>query len=184
MVELAWWATVNDSKRTSPSTFGHGTYAERGQNVCMVPYADTKPGRAIFNGSIPMKLHGQCHCGAIAYEAEVEVGTMNVCHCLDCQTLTGSAFRTNNSGASARLSPPQRKSSPLHQDRRQWRQTSACVLRDLRRDRLFMRSGESEGLFPARGGFERARVAWPSDPANGFRVKANCERHSSNDGVG
>jgi len=63
----------------------NGTYAERGQNVCMVPYADTKPGRAIFNGSIPMKLHGQRHCGAIAYEAEVEVGTMNVCHCLDCQ---------------------------------------------------------------------------------------------------
>jgi hypothetical protein len=44
--------------------------AERGQNVCMmVPYADIKLGRAIFNGSIPMKVHGQCHCGAIAYEA-------------------------------------------------------------------------------------------------------------------
>ena len=41
-----------------------------------------------------MKVHGQCHCGAIAYEAEVEVGTINVCHCLDCQTLTGSAFRS------------------------------------------------------------------------------------------
>ena len=42
-----------------------------------------------------MKVHGQCHCGAINYEAEVEVGTVNVCHCLDCQTLTGSAFRAN-----------------------------------------------------------------------------------------
>jgi hypothetical protein len=42
-----------------------------------------------------MKVHGQCHCGAITYEAEVTPGTVNVCHCLDCQTLTGSAFRTN-----------------------------------------------------------------------------------------
>jgi hypothetical protein len=42
-----------------------------------------------------MKVHGRCHCGAITYEAEVEPGTVNVCHCLDCQTLTGSAFRAN-----------------------------------------------------------------------------------------
>jgi hypothetical protein len=42
-----------------------------------------------------MKVHGQCHCGAITYEAEVGVGTINVCHCLDCQTPTGSAFRAN-----------------------------------------------------------------------------------------
>ena len=40
-----------------------------------------------------MKVRGQCHCGAITYEAEVEPGTVNVCHCLDCQRLTGSAFR-------------------------------------------------------------------------------------------
>jgi hypothetical protein len=38
---------------------------------------------------------GRCHCGAITYEAEVEPGTVNICHCLDCQTLTGSVFRTN-----------------------------------------------------------------------------------------
>jgi len=42
-----------------------------------------------------MKLHGQCHCGAITHEAEVEASTVNVCHCPDCQTLTGSAFRAN-----------------------------------------------------------------------------------------
>ena len=40
-----------------------------------------------------MRVEGQCHCGAIAYEAEVEPGTMGLCHCLDCQQLTGSAFR-------------------------------------------------------------------------------------------
>ena len=42
-----------------------------------------------------MKVEGRCHCGAITYEADVEPGTVNVCHCLDCQMLTGSAFRAN-----------------------------------------------------------------------------------------
>lgn len=42
-----------------------------------------------------MKVDGQCHCGAITYTAEVEPGTIGVCHCADCQTLTGSAFRAN-----------------------------------------------------------------------------------------
>lgn len=42
-----------------------------------------------------MKVQGQCHCGAITYEAEVEPGTVNICHCRDCQMLTGSVFRAN-----------------------------------------------------------------------------------------
>ena len=42
-----------------------------------------------------MRVTGSCHCGAIAYEAEVEPGTIGICHCADCQKLTGSAFRAN-----------------------------------------------------------------------------------------
>ena len=42
-----------------------------------------------------MKGNGKCHCDEISYEAEVQPGTVNMCHCLDCQTLTGSAFRAN-----------------------------------------------------------------------------------------
>lgn len=42
-----------------------------------------------------MKVTGGCHCGHIRYEAEVEPGTVRVCHCTDCQKLTGTAFRTN-----------------------------------------------------------------------------------------
>ena len=42
-----------------------------------------------------MRVQGRCHCGSITYEAEVEPGTVNVCHCRDCQRLTGSAFRAN-----------------------------------------------------------------------------------------
>ena len=40
-----------------------------------------------------MKVDGRCHCGAIGFEAEVAPGTIGICHCTDCQTLTGSAFR-------------------------------------------------------------------------------------------
>jgi hypothetical protein len=40
-----------------------------------------------------VKVTGQCHCGSIAYEAEVDPNTIRVCHCTDCQRLTGTAFR-------------------------------------------------------------------------------------------
>ena len=40
-----------------------------------------------------MKIDGRCHCGAITFEAEVDPATLGICHCTDCQTLTGSAFR-------------------------------------------------------------------------------------------
>jgi hypothetical protein len=42
-----------------------------------------------------MKIEGRCHCGQITYEAEVDPGTVFICHCTDCQTLTGSAFSAN-----------------------------------------------------------------------------------------
>ena len=40
-----------------------------------------------------MKVEGRCHCGKIEYEAEVDETNVQICHCLDCQTLTGSAYR-------------------------------------------------------------------------------------------
>ncbi|TIX51087.1 GFA family protein [Alteraurantiacibacter aquimixticola] len=40
-----------------------------------------------------MLIHGQCHCGAIAYEAEVSPGTVVLCHCSDCQTFAGGPYR-------------------------------------------------------------------------------------------
>jgi hypothetical protein len=41
-----------------------------------------------------MKIDGRCHCGYITYEAEIDPEKVMVCHCADCQTLSGSAFRT------------------------------------------------------------------------------------------
>lgn len=40
-----------------------------------------------------MKIDGGCHCGAIAYEAEIDPEMVSICHCTDCQTLSGTAFR-------------------------------------------------------------------------------------------
>jgi len=41
-----------------------------------------------------MKIDGCCHCGYITYEAEIDPEKVMICHCTDCQTLSGSAFRT------------------------------------------------------------------------------------------
>jgi hypothetical protein len=39
-----------------------------------------------------MKIDGQCHCGYLRYEAEVDPMDVVICHCADCQILSGSAF--------------------------------------------------------------------------------------------
>jgi len=40
-----------------------------------------------------MKVDGACACGAIRIEAEADPEKTQVCHCTDCQTATGTAFR-------------------------------------------------------------------------------------------
>jgi len=42
-----------------------------------------------------MKVTGQCHCGAIRYEAEVDPARVQACHCTDCQRLSGAPYRTS-----------------------------------------------------------------------------------------
>ncbi|MGI9481134.1 MAG: GFA family protein [Hyphomicrobiales bacterium] len=41
-----------------------------------------------------MKIDGQCHCGHISFEAELDPEKVGICHCTDCQNMSGSAFRT------------------------------------------------------------------------------------------
>jgi hypothetical protein len=40
-----------------------------------------------------MHIDGGCHCGYITYEADVDPEKVSICHCTDCQNLTGSAYR-------------------------------------------------------------------------------------------
>jgi len=42
-----------------------------------------------------MKVQGSCHCGAITVEADIDPEKVSICHCTDCQTGTGSAFRVS-----------------------------------------------------------------------------------------
>ena len=41
-----------------------------------------------------MKIDGACHCGYITYRAEIDPGKVLICHCTDCQTLSGTAYRS------------------------------------------------------------------------------------------
>src|SRR5689334_22195330 len=52
-----------------------------------------------------MKIDGACHCGYITIEGEADPEKTQICHCTDCQTGTGSAFRVSVpvSGASFKM---------------------------------------------------------------------------------
>jgi hypothetical protein len=41
-----------------------------------------------------MQVTGSCHCGALKFKAVVDPQSIAICHCTDCQIMTGSAFRT------------------------------------------------------------------------------------------
>jgi hypothetical protein len=42
-----------------------------------------------------VKIHGACHCGAVAYEAQIDSVRVTVCHCRDCQSFSGAPFRAS-----------------------------------------------------------------------------------------
>ncbi|HEX3949087.1 MAG TPA: GFA family protein [Steroidobacteraceae bacterium] len=50
-----------------------------------------------------MKVDGRCHCGQIRYEAQIDADKASVCHCTDCQTLTGTAYRVSVPASAANL---------------------------------------------------------------------------------
>lgn len=40
-----------------------------------------------------MKIDGACHCGAVSFTALIDPERVMVCHCTDCQVLSGAPFR-------------------------------------------------------------------------------------------
>ena len=40
-----------------------------------------------------MHIDGACHCGLISFTAEIDPSRVMVCHCTDCQVLSGSPLR-------------------------------------------------------------------------------------------
>ena len=41
-----------------------------------------------------MIIDGACHCGSITFTAEIDPKGVTICHCADCQVLSGAPFRT------------------------------------------------------------------------------------------
>ncbi len=42
-----------------------------------------------------MKVTGRCHCGQVSYEAVLDPQHVAICHCTDCQMLSGSPYRVS-----------------------------------------------------------------------------------------
>jgi hypothetical protein len=42
-----------------------------------------------------MRIDGGCHCGFITYQGEADPTKAGICHCTDCQALTGTAYRVS-----------------------------------------------------------------------------------------
>lgn len=40
-----------------------------------------------------MHVDGQCFCGYVTFEADIDPDAVELCHCEDCQRLSSSAFR-------------------------------------------------------------------------------------------
>jgi len=95
-----------------------------------------------------MKIDGRCHCGEITFEAEVDPEALRICHCTDCQTLSGSAFRANIP-APAEHFVLLSGTPKTYQDRRKWQQTPSRFLRQLWRADLFLGGRKSAELWLA-----------------------------------
>ena len=40
-----------------------------------------------------MHIDGACHCGAVSFTAQIDPNRVIVCHCADCQVLSGAPLR-------------------------------------------------------------------------------------------
>jgi hypothetical protein len=63
-----------------------------------------------------MKIDGGCHCGYITYEAEADPDKTSICHCTDCQHLTGTAFPHLHSSRGRQLPDVLRRADDLCED--------------------------------------------------------------------
>jgi hypothetical protein len=50
-----------------------------------------------------MQVTGSCYCGRITVRAEIDPADVTICHCTDCQRLTGTAYRVSVSAPAESL---------------------------------------------------------------------------------
>ncbi|MBL6815009.1 MAG: GFA family protein [Pseudomonadales bacterium] len=44
--------------------------------------------------SDPITIHGSCHCGDVTFEAKANPSRVVICHCTDCQKMSGGPYRS------------------------------------------------------------------------------------------
>ncbi len=59
----------------------------------MVPAGRLLSNRTAGCYAYTVKVDGSCFCGNVRFEAEIDPGTVELCHCTDCQKISSSAFR-------------------------------------------------------------------------------------------
>ena len=64
--------------KTAPSG---AVFVVRGSPLCQAEWQDG------------MEIDGQCHCGRVTFQADIDPANVSICHCTDCQNLTGSPYR-------------------------------------------------------------------------------------------
>lgn len=79
-----------------------------------------------------MRIDGQCHCGYVRYEADIDPTEVSICHCTDCQSLTGSACRVTVAATRDRFTLRGNAPKRLYKGRRQWHGQCAIFLPEMR----------------------------------------------------
>ena len=122
-----------------------------------------------------MKIDGACHCGKISYEAEINPDYVVICHCTDCQTISGAPYRASV--------PAKAENFMLHGDPKTYIKTadsgtkrvlafcvdcgSAIYSTGMHQPAVFnLRLGaikQRASLPPKRQGFCRSSMSWASD---------------------
>ena len=88
-----------------------------------------------------MKIDGGCSCGAIKIEGEADPEKTQICHCTDCQTSTGTAFRVSIPVPGTTFKMTGQPNHLPENHRRQRQAATAGVLRQLRLADLFDDAG-------------------------------------------
>jgi hypothetical protein len=142
-----------------------------------------------------MRVTGRCHCGQISFEAEIDPTQVRICHCTDCQTLTGTAFRTNVSSLPGTFvlrsgTPKIYIKTAESGNKRAHGFCPGAAHRSIRRPRAPTRrpmacgsarsTAAASGVRQSRAGAARpARGRWTSPVLSASSANPNREQHSS-----
>ena len=86
-----------------------------------------------------MQIDGQCHCGRVTYRADIDPERVSICHCTDCQALTGSPYRVTAICSAEQIRITGEACENLRQDRRQWPDPVSALLRRVRFPAVYQR---------------------------------------------